>query len=284
MKTLVLEGKEFVKAQEAAKEYGYTSDYIGQLCRSGKIDAQLVGRTWYVTLESLYKHKKSRYRSSQKKTKEKVKEEIAARQTTESQQTSPSFYSRLKNNVSISYSQDVDELIPTPKKITVLSEEVAEEEVKSLDVSEDSTPESDYFVDTIHTEKIKSGVLTIVEDTSDVQDFSYPEEEHTVAVEVVRTTTKPSIAPKEFSVSSRFERGSVKEHVVPKTFGSASDEPIKFEVRRSASVNMVAPLSLSLLAGLAVAMLLIGLSWQFESKEGDYSESYTVNMSALIYR
>lgn len=283
MKSLVLEGKEYVKAREAAKEYGYTSDYIGQLCRSGKIDAQLVGRTWYVALDSLYKHKKSRYRSSQKKTKEKVKEEIAARQTM-SQPTSPIFYNRLKNNVSITYSQDVDELIPAPKKITVLSEEVVEEKATSLDVSEDSAPESDYFVDTVHTEKLKSGVLTIVEDTSDVQDFSYPEEEHEVAVEVVRTTTKPSIAPKESNINSGFKNDSFKERVVLKTSGSTLAEPVKPEATRSTSVNLVAPVSLSLLAGLAIAMLLVGLSWQFESKEGNYSESYTVNMPAMIYR
>ncbi len=63
MEYLTLGEKTFVKANKIAKDLGYTADYIGQLYRSGKVEAQLVGRTWYVEEASIKDHKRSRYRS-----------------------------------------------------------------------------------------------------------------------------------------------------------------------------------------------------------------------------
>jgi hypothetical protein len=54
---LFLEEKKFISVKRASEETGYTSDYIGQLCRHGKIPAKLVGRTWFVDFESLLNHK-----------------------------------------------------------------------------------------------------------------------------------------------------------------------------------------------------------------------------------
>ncbi|HEY9583415.1 MAG TPA: hypothetical protein VJI66_00405 [Candidatus Paceibacterota bacterium] len=56
---LILEGKNYISARRAASEAGYASDYIGQLCRAGKLECKMVGRSWFVTLESLLKHKAS---------------------------------------------------------------------------------------------------------------------------------------------------------------------------------------------------------------------------------
>lgn len=53
MDTLDIEGKAFVSARRAAKEYGYTTDYIGQLIRAQKLVGQKVGRAWYVAQDSL---------------------------------------------------------------------------------------------------------------------------------------------------------------------------------------------------------------------------------------
>ncbi len=53
----------YVKASVLAKRYHYTTDYIGQLCRQLKVDAQLVGRAWYVNEDSLLVHKGDRYSS-----------------------------------------------------------------------------------------------------------------------------------------------------------------------------------------------------------------------------
>ena len=48
MDELQISGKRFISARRIAKENGYTSDYIGQLIRGGKIHGQKVGRAWYV--------------------------------------------------------------------------------------------------------------------------------------------------------------------------------------------------------------------------------------------
>lgn len=61
MNTVTIDGIEYVKASVLAKKHNYTSDYIGQLCRSKKVDAHLVGRTWYVHQASLDNHKDTRY-------------------------------------------------------------------------------------------------------------------------------------------------------------------------------------------------------------------------------
>jgi hypothetical protein len=54
------QGKEYISASRAAKKTGYTPDYIGQLCRAGKIAGKLIDRTWYVDFESLLAHKRTR--------------------------------------------------------------------------------------------------------------------------------------------------------------------------------------------------------------------------------
>lgn len=53
MKEVTIDGTRYVSAAIAAKEFKYTTDYIGQLCRAKRVDAQLVGRSWYVNPDSL---------------------------------------------------------------------------------------------------------------------------------------------------------------------------------------------------------------------------------------
>ena len=47
----------YVASREAARLCNYTTDYIGQLCRGGHINATRVGRMWYVDKESLLSYK-----------------------------------------------------------------------------------------------------------------------------------------------------------------------------------------------------------------------------------
>lgn len=61
MESVVLDGVTYVKASVVAKQFKYTSDYIGQLCRAKKIDARLVGRTWFVNPDTLVDHKKNKH-------------------------------------------------------------------------------------------------------------------------------------------------------------------------------------------------------------------------------
>lgn len=64
MEVISIDGIEYVKATQLAKRLKYTTDYIGQLCRAGKVKAKLVGRTWYVNPESIAEHKNTRYTKS----------------------------------------------------------------------------------------------------------------------------------------------------------------------------------------------------------------------------
>lgn len=52
MDELMLSGKRYISSRRIARENGYTSDYIGQLIRGGKIVGQKVGRAWYVDAAS----------------------------------------------------------------------------------------------------------------------------------------------------------------------------------------------------------------------------------------
>lgn len=67
MEAVIFDGKEYVKASVVAERFKYTQDYLGQLCRGKKIDARLVGRAWYINLESLHGHKNTRYKAPEKK-------------------------------------------------------------------------------------------------------------------------------------------------------------------------------------------------------------------------
>lgn len=53
MDELEISGKRYISTRRAAKQYGYHSDYIGQLIRGKKLIASKVGRSWYVELDSL---------------------------------------------------------------------------------------------------------------------------------------------------------------------------------------------------------------------------------------
>ena len=55
------DGVQYVKASVLAKQFKYTQDYIGQLCRAKKVDARLIGRSWFVNPESITQHKSVKY-------------------------------------------------------------------------------------------------------------------------------------------------------------------------------------------------------------------------------
>lgn len=57
MDELTIGSKTYVSSKRAAKITGYAKDYIGQLCREGRVDARLVGRSWYVFEDSIREHR-----------------------------------------------------------------------------------------------------------------------------------------------------------------------------------------------------------------------------------
>ncbi len=57
MNELTIEGKTYISSKRAAEITGYAKDYVGQLCREGRIEARLVGRNWYILEESVREHR-----------------------------------------------------------------------------------------------------------------------------------------------------------------------------------------------------------------------------------
>ena len=48
---------DFITSKEAAEITGYSQDYIGQLARSGRVEARRIGGLWHLGRESLMNHK-----------------------------------------------------------------------------------------------------------------------------------------------------------------------------------------------------------------------------------
>mgnify|MGYP001559802601 CR=1 FL=1 len=57
MDEILIEEKKYVSSKRAAKITGYAKDYIGQLCREGRVPARLVGRSWYVLESAIKDHR-----------------------------------------------------------------------------------------------------------------------------------------------------------------------------------------------------------------------------------
>ncbi|MBP6858716.1 MAG: hypothetical protein KBC33_02710, partial [Candidatus Pacebacteria bacterium] len=57
--SIIIEGREFISVGRAAEITKYTKDYVGQLCRGGKVAARMIGRTWFIDRESLSAYKNS---------------------------------------------------------------------------------------------------------------------------------------------------------------------------------------------------------------------------------
>jgi hypothetical protein len=125
MEVLAIEGKNYVKSSVIARELGYTSDYVGQLCRSGKVDAKLFGRTWYVDKNSIDGHKTTRYRSSKALTQRVLQVSLESEETSNVEvhtkkeavrEVAPDthFYSHIQGSghVSARYTSDEASLLP----------------------------------------------------------------------------------------------------------------------------------------------------------------------------
>jgi len=57
MDEILIEEKKYISSKRAAKVTGYAKDYIGQLCREGRVPARLVGRNWYVLETAIQDHR-----------------------------------------------------------------------------------------------------------------------------------------------------------------------------------------------------------------------------------
>ncbi len=151
METLVLNGKEYVKASKAAKDLGYASDYVGQLCRGGSVDAHLVGRTWYVNPDTLTTHKVEKKRNARVKAREYAKKAIEETRSLKLSTTKNNY-----KNIAIHYEDDQKDLIPSVRKLPVETNIVTSQNFEEV---ENDT--SLYKIENENNKIIMSGVLNI---------------------------------------------------------------------------------------------------------------------------
>lgn len=57
MDEITIGDKTYISSKQAAKITGYAKDYVGQLCREGRVEARLVGRNWYVLDSAIKEHR-----------------------------------------------------------------------------------------------------------------------------------------------------------------------------------------------------------------------------------
>ncbi|MEZ4200766.1 MAG: hypothetical protein R3B69_04300 [Candidatus Paceibacterota bacterium] len=107
MDTISHNGEKLVKASDIARELGYTSDYVGQLCRAEKINAKLVGRSWYVSENSLRAHKEGRYRKTTEKSKAEIRRTLVQQESHTTQQHASGAH-----HIRVAYESDETDLFP----------------------------------------------------------------------------------------------------------------------------------------------------------------------------
>jgi hypothetical protein len=239
MDAVIFDGKEYLKASVVAERFNYTQDYVGQLCRGKKVDARLVGRAWYINLDSLHTHKKARY-------KDKTSQSTAA---TEAHPPKPAYLSRidvepvlnkktvkLLRNVgdrltefSVKYESDDHSLIPHVNRESVnrmvavlpagaedLPVSNVKEAIKVTNFKADPLPEV-YLKGKLHVDGLPEDVEDEHEILAEVskkpRDFpAFPPEKH-LAINQTHTKSHEEEAKKPIKI--KLHRNN---HAVPRTF------------------------------------------------------------------
>lgn len=187
MDSVTLDGKIYLKATKAAVLVGYTSDYIGQLCRKGTLDAIVLGKTWYVREESLLAHKQSQMRMNTAMTRRDIQRQQKEQKTNlhaehhvglhNTMPTAAEYRNRLLET-SIQYSPDTHDLLPSvvterpvyTERPSADNQTAQDEEFKAISEHPTQVDEEETPIDE-HTDE------GIAEDESDTENESTMEED-----------------------------------------------------------------------------------------------------------
>ncbi len=234
MDELVIEDKKYLSTKKAAQKTGYAKDYVGQLCREGRVPARLVGRSWYVLESALADH---RFGASEEVPESKVEVEV---ETKREEAVAPKEYVR--------YQADDAETIETIPD-TKTPEAKAPEQPNIQEVWE-AWFERVAQQSTITTENESAGDTSVAE-TEDVAPEDIQEEE---LEEIDREAEKVAIhvKPTEEPVQVAY---TVKNIRVP--VSKLHTEESAMGRRRGLGVPI--PLALNIGAGVIATFLLISL-------------------------
>ena len=138
MDELTFDSKVYISSKKAAKLTGYTTDYIGQLCRLGKLPSKMVGRNRYIEKAALPRHKRGKETEKATMKVDELKElKVQSKPTLperrEIHATRPQYAPRVgesirprypshvvSNALSLSYEQDARPLYPSLERRQVL--------------------------------------------------------------------------------------------------------------------------------------------------------------------
>lgn len=137
---LYFDGKKYISSSRAAKISGYVNDYIGQLCRDGKLECRMIGRSWYVSFDSLIAHKNANGNGTKNKTQKLVKVEAVAE--VKKEEASPVNFEPQKNEVLVTPPAPVSEVaLPVaPILVSVTTPPVSKVSEISLGSESDDLP------------------------------------------------------------------------------------------------------------------------------------------------
>jgi hypothetical protein len=262
--------REYVKASQAAKRFRYTQDYIGQLCRAKKVDARLVGRVWYVNLESITQYRKSKHATQKKAakgttaaktktTKSAVESVVRAKTARKLQEAFPKEAKQAVKHVSATYSRDKTSIIPVLGSRDVIqgSEKATPKEKRSIiiKVRPNTKKSTTYVTEKLPEITLKSKLKVTDKFENFVPDTPYSQANvqptETRADEVRSVSSSPS-NPNAKKAPVNFHPSSV---ATQKTAPSRTPDSTK-QIRRKQVVRILFVCGYFLTALLAVVLIL----------------------------
>jgi len=248
MDTLTLEGKEFISTKRAAEITGYAKDYIGQLCREGRIESRLIGRNWYILESSVREH---RYGAESVKESELVPEESDVIEEEENITEEPVV--EVPEEVSVTEEAPVMPNEPEKEDSEAIEEiqrawqswfsnRYVEETPRSLELSKETAPDTD------STEKTSQKAILEEEDTSSIR----------ISRIADHVPSQTSSVPRTVSISMQRGHRVAPPHNYHQVPQERAEEPRK-PLKQGKGRRLILESVFIAIAGLSLAVALVGV-------------------------
>lgn len=287
MEKISSNGEVYVKASSIAQELGYTADYVGQLCRSGQVDAQLVGRSWFVNEDSIREHKRNRYRSTKAKSQKWVRESLAHPTTPPA---TPIGAPRPQPELNVRYENDESDMIPSLGAKMPVEESHVSEAVSEQDEEERSVPLR-FEAESVHQEENESVDEVLDDHTREVEEVqrdSVVEEDADTYMVPLRKPApipvrRPDIVAPPRSAVKMEHRAQIKADVVQEVSEEESNEEHEREQGISnRAERIVLAASLATAVALVGAITLVGLESHHVVDQSGTLYTYQFNLASAI--
>lgn len=302
MDELTIGNEKYFSSKKAAKVTGYAKDYVGQLCREGRVEARLVGRNWYVLESSIMEHRfgptepSSVHAAPSHKAPEPIREWEAPKYTSEPQQDLPLFaekpYSGNSNEV-------IAPIVAVPENKDVVSDmqsawqewfKTQQNKEKELsDASAMLLPEGDEVVEQILPQKIEEYHVPLEPTFLYKADTALQaQQERQVEVEQTVQLHKRATPFVEATVLVErvYQARSTIQHPAPPVMPAIKSESIRtkserpmpvaktFKKERTSKTNLVANMLLVGAAGIIIAVTALAVTTMTQTETGSGNGFY----------